>query len=136
MLCSLKLSSRMADWSFVNRSFFLEFSPPSSSSLKPREEALSTSISSPAPAVLVESLSAELLLPLNVETVLFGDETATSSSSPPAGLLTSIPRRNDRHVSEFRSEGGGKESVLRFQGSFWRRGEGLVEEEGIIMRFS
>lgn len=89
----------------VNLSFFLEFSPPSSSSLKPREESLSTSISSPAPAVVVESLSPELLFPLSVETVLFGDETPTSSSSPPAaGLFTSIPRRNDRHESEFRSK--------------------------------
>uniref|UniRef100_A0A7C9AKS7 Uncharacterized protein n=1 Tax=Opuntia streptacantha TaxID=393608 RepID=A0A7C9AKS7_OPUST len=106
----------MADCSLVSRSFFLEFSPASSSSLRPREDALSTSLSSPAPA---DSLSPELRFPLTVETVLFGDDTPASSSSAPAGLFTSIPFKNvGLQVSEFRSEEGGKESVLRFHGSF------------------
>lgn len=101
MLCSLKLSSRIADWSLESLSFFLEVSA-SSSSLIPREQALSMSCSSP-----LGSLS--LRFPLTHETVLFGDETPASSSASTAegNRFTSIPRRNDRvsplHVSEFRS---------------------------------
>ena len=101
VLCSLKLSSRMADWSLESLSFFLEVSP-SSSSLIPREQALSISFSSP-----LASLS--LRFPLTLETVLFGDETPVSSSQSAVigNLFTSIPRRkvrvSTRYDSEFRS---------------------------------
>jgi hypothetical protein len=96
VLCSLKLSSRIADWSLERRSFFLEVSA-SSSSLIPREEALSVSWSSP-----LASLS--LRLPLTLDIVLFGEDTPTSSSQSPVegSRFTSMPRRKDR-VSEFRS---------------------------------
>ena len=101
VLCSLKLSSRIADWSLESLSFFREVSP-SSSSLIPLEQDLSMSCSSP-----LGSLS--LRLPLTLDTVLFGDETPASSSqsTPEGNRFTSIPRRNDRpsplHVSESRS---------------------------------
>jgi len=90
VLCSLKLSSRIAAWSLDSLSFFLEVSP-SSSSLIPWEEALSISCSSP----LIPSLS--LLFPLILDIVLFGDETPASSSQSAVdgNLFTSIPRRND-----------------------------------------
>lgn len=98
VLCSLKLSSRMADWSLESRSFFLEVSP-SSSSLMPLEPSLSMSRSSP-----LASLS--LRFPLTLDTVLFGDDTS-SQSAVDGSRFTSMPRRNDRaparHVSEFRS---------------------------------
>lgn len=90
MLCSLKLSSSIADWSFDSRSFFRELSP-SSSSLMPREEALSPSCS-------LTGRSLSLLFPLMLEMVLFGEETPASSSTSAAvgGILfTSIPFRND-----------------------------------------
>ena len=99
VLCSLKLSSRMADWSLESLSFFLEVSP-SSSSLIPREHALSISCS-----------SLSLRFKLTLDTVLLGDDAPASSShssTADGNRFTSIPRRNDRasplHVSdEFRS---------------------------------
>ena len=111
VLCSLKLSSSIADWSLESLSFFLAVSA-SSSSLIPREQALSMSCSSP----FGSSLS--LRFPLTLETVLFGDETPVSSSVSTAegNRFTSIPRRNDRvsplHVSEFRSGCKRKKSLF------------------------
>lgn len=90
MLCSLKLSSRIIDWSLESLSFFLEVSASSSSLMMPLEQALSVSFSSPL-------VSLSLRFPLTLETVLFGDETpASSSQSTTEGKrFTSIPRRND-----------------------------------------
>lgn len=98
VLCSLKVSSRTADWSLDSLSFFRQASPPysSSSSEVPREEDRSKAMSRSSPAPEVPSLSV-LLLPLTVlEIVLFGDETPVSSSkSTVVGkLFTSIFLRN------------------------------------------
>lgn len=96
VLCSLKVSSRTADWSLDSLSFFRQASPPYSSSSEevPREEDRSKvmSRSSPAPPD-VPSLSLLLLLLITVlEIVLFGEETRVSSSKSTVEgkLFTSI----------------------------------------------
>ena len=87
VLCSLKVSSRIADCSFDNRSFFLTVSPvpPASSS------ELSISFSFSFSSSLV---SLSFLFPLMLDIVLFGDDTPTSSQSAIVGArFTSMPLR-------------------------------------------
>ncbi|KAK1258099.1 hypothetical protein QJS04_geneDACA012312 [Acorus gramineus] len=125
VLCSLKLSSRTADWSLEGRSFFRECSPPSSSSSEfpLDDEALSASFASLARPIFSLAngpVSAELLFappppPETLDTVLFGEETPASSSrsatAAAAGggaLFTSIPLRN-----RFRSAAPLQKGILR-----------------------
>lgn len=95
VLCSLKLSSSTADWSFDKRNFLRDPSPPSSSSLIPPEPALSNMPSSPVP------WSLSFLFPLELEFVLLGEEgtpactsSSLSSLSVTGARFMSIPRRD------------------------------------------
>jgi hypothetical protein len=76
VLCSLKLSSRKADWSLESLSFF-RVDPFSSSSLA-LEHALSVSISK---SLLLRPLFLTQKSIWNDETVLFGEDSAAPSSA-------------------------------------------------------
>lgn len=122
VLCSLKLSSRKADCSFDNRSFFLVFRPFSSSSLA-LDDALSASASPPPPLLLPASgkfpFKPGFLYMLNSmwkgEPTLFADDTSSAAgvrftSNPFAGgkpmfpddPFSELPLKETGHIITYR----------------------------------